>query len=350
MTKVKLKGWQSWTPVKKQSLQIARPCDYSPQGITSWDLKHTLNLKQPIKGWCSWYAYGFNISERNILDNAIELKKYWPNENKYVLIDGGWAEDGDWQQGDLEKFPHGMESLSNKVRKMGLKPGIWVSPFLADPKSNLVKDHPDYFVRQNGKFIDGFRVFPFRVPFMSQKYILDLEKPEVLTYLKSCIQTIVVNWKYELLKLDFLYAIYFNPKYKNDPTVPDRILRGFLLYIKNTYPEVYTIGCGCPLGQAAGLTDAMRVSNDIISPQLDGLWPINSIVNSQKLKQLENNLKIRQGFEKIWNIDPDVFVSRASIGFSRNQIKKLYSLITNSKGLFFLGDDLTKTKVTFPAY
>jgi alpha-galactosidase len=350
MNLIKLKGWQSWTPCIKQLFQFRRPCDYSPQGISTWNLITTTSLKKPTKGWCSWYAYGFNISERKILDNALKLKSFWPDENKYVLIDGGWTIDGDWESSDPNKFPHGMKFMSDEIARLNLKPGIWISPFLADPNSDLVQKHPDYFIKQNDKFVNGFRLFPFPIPFVSQKYILDLEKPETLAYLEACLHKIIVDWKYKLIKLDFLYAIYFNPKYKNDTTTPDRFLREFLSYIKRTYPGVYTIGCGCPLGPAAGLVDAMRISNDIISPQLDNIWPLNSIINSQKLSQLENNLKYRKNFSKIWNIDPDVFVARESTGFSKSQTKKLYSLIKDAKGLFFLGDDLTKNPVTFPTY
>jgi alpha-galactosidase len=344
--KLIISGWQSWTPCKIQSLQISRPCDFSPQKVKSWNLVPASRLKKPVKGWCSWYAYGFNISEKKIIDNAICLKKLWPGEDKYVLIDGGWTKDGDWENADTVKFPKGMKYMATQIKKIGLRPGIWISPFLADPNSEIVNKHPEYFIKKDGQFINGFNLFPFQFPFINQKYILDLEKPEVLAYLRECIHKIIVDWGYELLKLDFLYAIYFNPKYKT-PDIPDQILTDFLTYIKRTYPNIYTIGCGCPLGPAAGLTDAMRISNDITTPQLDNLWPINSIVNSQKLHQLEQNLKYRKDFSKIWNIDPDVFVGRKSSGLSNNQIKKLYSLIENSKGLFFLGDDLTKPTLLF---
>ena len=193
MDSIILNGWQSWTPCKGQFLQIKRPCDFSPQDVTSWNLSPTAHLKKSIKGWCSWYAYGFNISEKKITDNALHLNGFWPGEDKYVLIDGGWTKDGDWGSSDLTKFPHGMKFISDQIRKIGLKPGIWISPFLADPYSELVKNHSEYFVKKSEHFVDGFRISPIQFPFIGQKYILDLEKPEVLTYLKECIHRIVVD-------------------------------------------------------------------------------------------------------------------------------------------------------------
>lgn len=331
--KIIIPGWQSWTPTKKPF--IRRQGDFSPHGIDSWKLEPSENLKKPVKGWCSWSAFGQNISEKKISDNAEKLKE------GYVLIDDGWTLQGDWKDTNPKKFPNGMKFLATKIKSLGLKPGLHLAPFIADPKSKLAKTHPDYFVKVGRKNIEGFNLFPFKVPFVRLRYVLDMEKPEVYKYIQGCVENIVENWGFELLKLDFLYAIYFNPKYK-DPVIPDQILKNFLNLIKKKYPKVYTIGCGCPLGPAAGLVDAMRISNDITSPQLNGLWPINKIINSQKLRQLENNLSSRKGFEKIWNIDPDVFIQGKETGFSQKQIQKLCKLIKSSKGLFFLGDDLTK--------
>lgn len=344
---ISIKGWQSWSPCKKTLFKIPNYF-YSPHKTHEWELNPTLRPKKPIKGWCSWYAFGSDINEDKILTNAKELTKYFPEDNKkYVIIDDGWAKIGDWDTSDADKFPNGMKSVADKIKSLGLKPGLWIAPFWADPRSNLAKNHPEYFVRDGNSFAEGFPLTSFKIPYFNFRLILDLENPNANRMIKNHIKNIIENWGYELLKLDFLYTPYFNPKYK-DTKIPDKILVDFLSFIKKNYPDVYTIGCGCPLGPAAGLTDAMRVSSDIINPKLDNFWPINAIFNKSRIRQLENNLEERKGFSKIWNVDPDVFVSRKSTGLSKKDIKGLYKLDITANGLFILGDDLTKTTVIFP--
>jgi len=282
---------------------------------------------------CLWIQY----FRKKIIDNAKRLK------DGYVLIDDGWTKHGDWETQYTNKFPGGMKYLAKEIKSLGFKPGLWIAPFFVNPKSFLAHEHEDWLIKDKHKYIEGFNVLPFTLPFVRFRYVLDPENPKVMRYIKDCIINIVENWGFELLKLDFLYTIYFNPRYK-DTKIPDQILREFLTFIKKRYPSVYTIGCGCPLGPAAGLVDAMRISGDITTPQLNNIWPINKIVNSQKLKLLENNLQYRTGFEKVWNIDPDVFIAGKETGFSQKQAQKLYQLIKSTQGLFFLGDNLTKTK------
>lgn len=264
MNKINLPGWQSWSPCKKTLLKIPKYF-YSPHRIEKWSLEPSIKLKKPIKGWCSWYALGSNINEKNISNNSKELIKYFPgNKDRYVIIDDGWTKNGDWDMCDLEKFPNGMKFIASKIKGLGLKPGIWIAPFWADPKSKLAENHQEYFVRSGKNYVEGFPLLPFNIPFIKFRLILDLEKSEVNKMIKDHIKNIVENWGYTLLKLDFLYAPYFNPKYKNTE-IPDEILKDFLFFIKKNYPDVYTVGCGCPLGPAAGFTDAMRISSDIIN-------------------------------------------------------------------------------------
>ena len=340
MKKYNIPGWQSWSPYKTPFFKFPSYL-YSPHGVDHWLIEKKNNQKQSIKGWCSWYAYGENINEEKILQNAIKIKDFFSNSNeKYVLIDDGWTKCGDWKISSATKLPKGMKNLSQKIKNMGLKPGLWIAPFWVDPKSNFANKHPEWIVKTK-RFVEGFPILPFSIPFFKFIYIVDMENPKVISYLKSCIKVIVEDWGFELIKLDFLNSIYFNPKYKS-PEVPDKILNEFLTWIRKTYPSVYTIGCGCPLGPAAGAVDAMRISADIVNPYLQNIWPINIFFNSRRLSLLERNLKYRKHFSKIWHIDPDVLVSSKSNGFSMKQVDKLYKLITRAKGVFFLGDDLTK--------
>jgi len=202
--------------------------------------------------------------------------------------------------------------------------------------------NPDLVVRNKFFPIEGFPILPFDIPFINFRQILDMENPKAEKYVKECIKNIVENWKYDLLKIDFLYAIYFDPRYKNNTKTPDQILGNLLGWIKKEYPHVYTIGCGLPFGPAVGLVDAMRISADTFNPLLNNIWPFNSIFSHSRIKQLEINIEKRRGFEKIWNIDPDVWACGKSVGLNEKDAKNLFNIIKSTNSLFFLGNDLRK--------
>lgn len=338
-----IKGWQSWTQCVARGLRSQ--CDYSPHHIQGWHLPPTKKVKDPVIGWCSWYSFGKNINEEKILGNAREFASY-PSKTKdrYILIDDGWSSWGDWNKWSKSKFSNGLQSVATTIKNFKLKPGIWIAPFLADKHSDYATRFSDTLIRNRYRLIDGLKILPFNIPFFAFKALLDMENKKVRKYIYDCISIIVEEWGFELLKLDFLYAIYFNPRYTT-PQIPDQILKDFLLFIKRTYPHVYTIGCGCPLGPAAGLVDSMRISADTIHTYLDNFWPFNRIVNSGALFDLQKNIEIRNNFHKIWNIDPDVLVTRKSSGFTKQKIATLKQLIKQSKGNVFLGDDLRRIKM-----
>ena len=85
---------------------------YSPHGINHWLIEKQESPKKPIKGWCSWYAYGENISEEKILLNAIKINDFFSgSDKKYTLVDDGWTKCGDWKTYSSKRFPKGMKNL-----------------------------------------------------------------------------------------------------------------------------------------------------------------------------------------------------------------------------------------------
>ena len=72
--------------------------------------------------YCTWLPFLHNISEElvgELADNAAEMGF------DYLVIDDGWFKDkSDWQVNE-EKFPNGLEAVSEKIRNAGLKFGLW---------------------------------------------------------------------------------------------------------------------------------------------------------------------------------------------------------------------------------
>lgn len=337
-------GWQSWSYKSfLGDLFKFPPLNYPPtpnNDFSHLDLSYDDKLKPPIRGWCSWYAYGHKINQENILKQA----NYIVNNNEFnldvILIDGGWCRNGDWNYANLRKFPEGMGGISSEIKKLGLTPGIWISPFQAAPGAKIVKEHPDWFVKEKGNYIDSLKLTPFDRHFSYRHYLLDVTKEEVQRYIFSVFDMILGDWKYEVIKLDFLYSIYFNPTLSAEEA--DMYLRMFLKYIKDNYPDAYTIACGCPLIPAVGLVDSMRVGPDsLLSPFLHFSSKsrfLDVFIHRKVIQTVESRLWTR----KFWNIDPDSFVCRRAIGHTGKMIRDSIELVKESKGNTLLGDDLTR--------
>ena len=231
-------NWQSWSPGEKKLFKWPTR-NYCPVKETWQPVEKLKDFKtaREITGWCSWYGYGRNISEKIILSEAKAIKEKKIGA-EYILIDDGWCRWGEWQKPEEKKFPGGMKKIAADIRNMGFKPGLWTAPFLA--KNNW-----------------GF----------NKKYILDFGNEEVKNYIFRCLDKILGEWKFELIKLDFLYAPYFVPGLKTNEK-PTEYLREVFGYIRKKYPKVYIMTSGCPFEAAKYLVDSIRISDDVAVPTL----------------------------------------------------------------------------------
>lgn len=150
---------------------------------------------------------------------------------------------------------------------------------------------------------------------------------------------LVEDSKYDLLKLDFLYGIYFDPDLSRKEA--DEFLRNFLKKIQRKYPHVYTIGCGCPFIPAVGAVDSMRIGPDsIMSPFLSFL-PYANKLNKYFHDDVVKTVSKRIWTRKFWNLDPDAFICSRKSGLADSQMLDFQKAIKKCNGNIFLGDDLT---------
>lgn len=181
----------------------------------------------PSLGWCSWPYYYRKITEADVLRNAVFMKERLSPAYQYVLIDSGWFTfRGDWEAN--EKFPEGMKATAQKIRKLGLKPGLWFAPFLVDKESALLRQHPDWFVKDRNGLLYVYR----QDPGAPERYVLDGSHPEVQAWLERLFNTAVNEWGYEYLKLDFLQAGAVEGKRYNPAVTSLEALRQGLLAIR----------------------------------------------------------------------------------------------------------------------
>jgi len=137
------------------------------------------------------------------LDAAKSLADRLPI-NVFQVDDGYQPAPGDWLKTNY-KFPHGLDWMSQKIRNAGFTPGLWVAPFFATHRSELFRKHRSWFVRREGGNPRPAGIWP-QPAALGIKYALDATNPESCQMASTIFRTIVHEWGYEYLKLDFTYA------------------------------------------------------------------------------------------------------------------------------------------------
>ena len=125
----------------------------------------------------TWEACYFNIDEEKLVAFAKEAAAVGFD---MLVMDDGWfgarnndrAGLGDWFE-NRAKFPDGLASFVNKIKREGIKFGIWIEPEMVNPDSELYRSHPEWALRVSG-----------REPLLSRnQLVLDMSNPDVLDYL-----------------------------------------------------------------------------------------------------------------------------------------------------------------------
>ena len=259
---------------------------------------------KPAIGWTSWYYYYTNISEKIIEDNLIAFAK-----NKIPIeifqIDDGWQKAvGDWLHFD-KKFPNGLKQIVDKIHQQNSKAGLWLAPLACEHNSFIVKEKPDWILKnEKGDFLKiGFN------PLWSYWfYALDIYNEEVRSYLKNVFDTVLKEWNFDLVKLDFLYGsalIARNGKSRG------QIMHEAMQFLRECVGDKMILGCGVPLSAAKGTTEYCRIGPDIhLSWDFSLLKWIRARERPSTLNAIHNTISRRQLSGKwFWN-DPDVFILR----------------------------------------
>ena len=233
--------------------------------------------EEPVFGWCSWYYYYGQETERDILRNAQELREtgILP-PGSVIQIDDGWnrQEDdalrnwGDWMPG--RKFFRGMKSVADDIHSLEFKAGIWLAPFSVDAASRLAQSHPDWLLNP----AEGSLLETGGNPVCG----LDLTHPGVLEFIDETFDRVFNEWGFDYVKLDFLHhSMTGGNRYDQSVTRTEALHRALLRIRRIAGDDRFILCCGCPFGPAVGVADAMRIGFDVGSrwhaPMLTELWP-----------------------------------------------------------------------------
>lgn len=268
-----------------------------------------MNIPAPridhLSGYTSWYNYFKNIDEKIILRDLNALDRVQESVNVFQIDDGYETYVGDWLDLNEKKFPNGMREIAKKIHEKGYMAGIWLAPFLVQRQSRTYAEHPDWVIRdENGLPIVGTLSW-------GMAYILDINKPEPREYLRHVFDVVLNVWGYDLVKLDFLYAVALYPLYDRS--------RGTLMceameFLRECCGDKLILGCGVPLGAAFGYVDACRISCDVdlsYKPKYYDKMSINpEIVSAQNA--INNTIFRRHLNGRAFVSDPDVFFLRYS--------------------------------------
>jgi alpha-galactosidase len=295
-------------------------------------------------GWCSWYHYYQNLKANDVRKNLCileGLKDKLPLE--LVQIDDGFElQVGDWFK-FRDGFKEGVAPLAKEIRQAGMKAGLWLAPFILHPDARIIKEHPDWILRDTaGK--------PVNAGFIWNRFTtaLDLTVPEALDYACKVVSTAAHEWGFPYLKLDFLYAGALDGVHRDRTKTRAKILREALEAIRAAAgPDVYLLGCGAPFGSSIGLFEAMRIGADVSGNWVPAFMGMEAFFNREptmpSARNSIQNILTRAMLHKTWWInDPDCLLLRTNTNLTLSEVQSLASAIGMTGGSLLISDDLTE--------
>jgi Melibiase len=180
--------------------------------------------------------------------------------------DGFYRGFGDWEGN--EKFPHGMKWLADRMRELGLRPGIWFAPYIIAEGTEVYEKHPDWLIHNvDGKLkqvgpglVEGSQEAKHQKP---RRYALDITHPDAAAWFRRLFETAAHDWGYEFIKIDFVDWSVLAADQFFDRTMTRAAVyrRGFQIMRDAVGAKVHLLDCG-PGQVSVGLLDSMRIELD----------------------------------------------------------------------------------------
>jgi len=290
---------------------------------------------KPLRGYTSWYNHYPNINE-DIISRDLDGMSNLPLEPDIFQIDDGYQTAvGDWLSIDSKKFPNGLKPIVEKIHSRGMLAGLWLAPFLCEVNSEIYKNKKEWLLKDK----DGNLQYAGRN--WSGSYALDLENPEVRAYLKTVFDTVLNDWGFDFVKLDFLYAAsYLNTAEKTR----GQYMCEAMDFARELVGEKFILGCGVPLWPSFGKVDYCRIGCDVGLDWNDK--PIMRIIHRERISTrnavLDSTFRRQLDGRAFWN-DPDVFLLRYNnLKLSEKRKRQLATVNGLFGSVLFMSDDAGK--------
>jgi len=295
------------------------------------------------RGWCSWYHYFHAITEDALRANikSLEAMRTEFPIDVIQLDDGFQSALGDWDTTNA-KFPGGLKKIAGEIRAAGFKAGIWTAPFLAARDSRLMSDHPDWFVThaETGEPVRASHNANWTTSDDKFAYALDASHLAFRAHLRHLFAKLTRNFGYSYLKLDFLYAAAA-PGRRHDPNLTrgETLRHGLEAIRAGAGDDAFMLGCGCPIGQAVGVVDGMRIGPDVAP-----VWGSTSLGAGDPSTVYALDAIIARSFmhRRLWLNDPDCLMLRArETRLTADERAALAATIVASGGMLIISDDMS---------
>ena len=295
------------------------------------------------RGWCSWYHYFHAITEDALRANikSLEAMRAEFPLDVIQLDDGFQSALGDWDTTNA-KFPSGLKKIAGEIRAAGFKAGLWTAPFLAARDSRLMSDHPDWFIMhpESGEPVRAGHNANWTASDDKFAYALDPSNPAFRAHLRHLFAKLTRDFGYSYLKLDFLYAAAA-PGQRHDPNLTrgETLRHGLEAIRAGSGDDAFILGCGCPIGQAVGVVDGMRIGPDV-SP----FWGSTASGAGDPSTVYALDAIVARSFmhRRLWLNDPDCLMLRArKTRLSADERAALAAVIVSSGGMLLISDDMS---------
>jgi alpha-galactosidase len=298
-----------------------------------------MNIKKPsanpMTGWTSWYNYYQNINEDIIINNLNHFKYFDKNIEIFQIDDGYETFVGDWLDIDGNKFPRGMSYIADAIKAKGYKAGIWLAPFVCETNSKIFKEKNHWILKDNnGELVLAGSNW-------SRFYALDIYNKEVREYIKNVFSVVLDEWGYDMVKLDFLYAVCLIP---SKTKTRGQIMTEAMEFLRKCVGDKLILGCGVPLGPSFGLVDYCRIGCDVGLDWNDK--PYMRMLHRERISTLNaigNAIGRRQLNGRAFLNDPDVFFLREDNMILTEKQRQTLSIVNHIFGsLIFTSDNIKK--------
>jgi len=174
---------------------------------------------------------------------------------EYFFIDAGWFGKGkswsnsvgDWSENLTGAFAGRMIDIAREVRSAGMKFGIWLEPERADPLSDSVRDHSEYYIKGDVE---------------SEYYFLDFANEKARNWMLEIIFNLIDHYGVEYIKDDYNADMYFDT-YHSAYLKYNEGHAKFIKAIRDRYPNIYLTSCASG-GERLELGNYMK---------FDSTWP-----------------------------------------------------------------------------
>lgn len=300
-----------------------------------------LKMKHLPVGLMTWYCekHGGALNQDAVIEISEFIAKHFKDYGyEFIQIDDLW-QNGIRSNGPSKDFakvmpngPYkdGMKGPADKIRGLGLTPGLWLLPFGTNEKDPELKKVNDFIVRKP----DGS---PFTTNWSGTS--IDSSNPEGAAYVREMMRRTVKDWGYTYLKLDGIHMAMatkqtytardfvqddFGNAAFHDKTMSNMQVgrRGLDAVREGAGPDTFLLACAAPqnersLAMCLGKFDAIRVGPDSCQT-----WAGNtSIVEGVRSATA---LWFQNG--RTWWIDPDSIYAQGP-RFPLNEVRAFSSFV-----------------------